>query len=212
MGSKSRLLLLALAAVLVVLVFAVPAMAASNVAKGDTQLIVPKAKVTELQAKATTINATNEIAYKARWSSSSLSWWFDAPIWTKVVNPSGAYTTYNVKTGKGTIYHSGQLVWVNAGSATQKGLKWQGIRVVATGKNSYYLYATVGNSAPYTPNHIVAQSTATAKISHSGKKYHIDGVKFKLTPTSQAEIATALGQTFSTSTLLFDGDLYITMK
>jgi hypothetical protein len=212
MGSKSRLLLLALAAVLVILVFAVPAMAASNVTKGDSQLLVPKAKVTELQSKYTSINAMNEIVYKARWSSKSLSWWFDAPVWTKVINPGGAYTTYNVKTGKGTFYHSGQLVWVNAGAAAQKGYKWQGIRIVATGKNSYYVYATTGNTAPYTPNHIVAQSTATTKITHSGKKYHIDGIKFKLATAAQNELKTALGQTFLTTNLLFDGDLYFTMK
>ena len=212
MGSKPRLLLLALAAVLVVLVFAVPAMAASNVAKGDSQLLVPKAKVTELQSKFTTINAMNEIKYLPRWSSNSLTWWYDAPVWTKVVNPGGAYTNYDVKTGKGTIYHSGQLVWVNAGATAQKGYKWQGIRIVATGKNNYYLYATTGNTSPYTPNHIVAQSTSATKITHSGKKYHIDGVKFMLTPTAQGELTAALGQTFSTSTLLFDGDLYITMK
>jgi hypothetical protein len=212
MRSNSRVLLLTFAAVLVVLALAAPAMAASNVVKGDSQLIVPKAKVTELQSKFTTISAMNEIAYKARWSSSSLSWWFDAPVWTKVINPGGAYTTYNVKTGKGTFYHSGQLVWVNAGAAAQRGYKWQGIRIVATGKNSYYVYATTGNTAPYVPNHIVAQSTSTAKITHQGKKYHIDGIKFKLAPTAQGELTTAIGQTFVTSNLLFDGDLYFTMK
>jgi hypothetical protein len=212
MGPKSRLLLLALAAVLVVLVFAVPAMAASNVAKGDTQLLVPKATVTDLQSKATTINALNEVVYKARWSSSSLTWWFDVPVWTKVVNPGGAYTNYNVKTGKGLFYHSGQLVWVNAGLAAQKGLKWQGLRVQAVDKTHYSLIATVGNQAPYTPNITVAMSTSATKITHNGKKYHIDGIQFRLMPTAQAQLKTALGQTFSTSSLLFDSDIFFTMK
>jgi hypothetical protein len=62
------------------------------------------------------------------------------------------------------------------------------------------------------PNVIVAQSTATAKITHSGKKYHIDGLKFKLTPTAQTELTAALGQTFLTTNVLFSGDLYVTMK
>jgi hypothetical protein len=211
MRSKSRVLLLALAALLVVLALAAPAMAASNVTKGDSQLIVPAAKVSELQGKYTSVIAMNEIAYKPQWSK-SLSWWFDMPVWTKVINQAGKsyWTNYNVGTGKGTFYHSGQLVVVNGYG--QKGWKWQGIRIVATSKGNYQLVATTGNSKPYNANQIVAGSTAATKITHSGKKYHIAGIKFYLTLQEQAKIAAATGTSILTTTPLFNCEIFFTMK
>ena len=210
MGSRSRALLLTLAAVLVVLALAAPAMAASNVAKGDSQLTVPKAKVAELQGKGTSVIALNEIVYRPQWSvTKGLSWWLDMPIWTKVIN-SSYWTNYNVKTGKGTFYHSGQMVWVNG--AGQKGLKWQGIRIVAAGKNAYQIFATVGNAKPYLANQLLAGSTATTKITHSGRKYHIAGIKFYLTPQAQSQISAATGVSILTTTPIFAGDLFFTTK
>ena len=122
------------------------------------------------------------------------------------------HSTYNTSTGKGTFYHSGSLVWVDAGQAPHKGLKWQGFRIRATDKSHYYLVATVGNQAPYVPSITVAESTAAPKITHSGKKYQIDGIKFRLTPTAQSQLTAALGETISTSLVVFDSDLYFTMK
>jgi hypothetical protein len=209
MRSKSRALLLALGVVLVVLALAAPAMATSNVAKGDTQLTVPKAKVAELLTKATTINAFNEIVYKPRWSANSLTWWFDSPIWTKVIN-SSYWTNYNTKSGKGVFYHSGQLVWVNAASSPQKGLKWQGIRVQAVDKTHYSLIATVGNAKPYVST-VVATATG-GKITHSGKKYQIAGLKFFLTTQAQTQLATSTGVTVPTAGQLFAGNMFFTMK
>jgi hypothetical protein len=214
MCSKSRVLLLTLAALLVVLALAAPAMAASNVAKGDTQLIVPKAKVTELQGKAVSIVPQSQITYKPTWSSTSksLSWFYDAPMWLKSIKQQGLtyYTNYNAKAGTGVFYHNFQMVWVYAGSA-MKGLKWQGIRVQAYGKANYQLIATVGSSKPYatTP---VATSTVKTMITHSGKKYHIAGAKFYLTSAAQAQILAATGVTVSTTTPLFDGEFFFTLK
>jgi hypothetical protein len=209
MKSKGRFVLLALTALMAALVLAVPALAASNMTKGDSELLVPTSMVTELQSKHVTINAIAPVQFVQRWSNSKLSWWFKVPMALK----SGAsYSTYDKSTGKGTFYHSGMLAWVDAGQTAHKGLKWQGLRIVATDKTHYFLVATVGNKAPYIPNMNVAQSTGSIKITHSGKKYHIDGIKFKLLPTAQTELAQAIGETISTSQLLFDSDIYFTMK
>jgi hypothetical protein len=209
MKSKGRLVLLALTALLAVLVVAVPAQAASNLTKGDSELLVPVSMVTELQSKHVTINAISPVQFVQRWSNSKLSWWFKLPMAMK----SGSnYSTYKTSTGKGTFYHSGMLAWVDAGQTPHKGLKWQGFRIVAIDKTHYNLVATVGNQKPYLGSFTVAQSTGSVKITHSGKKYRIDGIKFKLLPTAQAQLATAIGETISTSLLLFDGDIYFTMK
>jgi len=208
MRSKGRFVLLALAAVMAVLVLAVPAQAASNMVKGDSQLLSPNPMVTSLQSKHVTINALSPVSFRQRWSNGKLTWWFDVPMAMK----SGAnYSTYKVSTGKGTWYHSGSMVWVDAGQTPNKGLKWQGFRIRSTDKSHYYLVATVGNQAPYVPNITVAQSTATPSITHSGKKYHIDGIAFKLLPTAQSQLQTALGETIPTNLVLFDGDLFFTM-
>ena len=209
MGSRSRFALLVVAAVIVVMAFAVPALAASNVVKGDTQLLAPNNMVTELQSKHVTLNAVKPITFEAQWASKALRWWYDAPMAMK----SGAkYTTYNTKTGQGVFYHSGQLLWVEASVKPHKSLKWQGLRVVALSKTSYQLVATVGNAAPYVSNVVVAQSTHATKITHSGKRYHVDGVQFRLTTTAATQLHTALGETVSQTLMLFDGDLYFTMK
>jgi hypothetical protein len=209
MEPKGRFVLFALASLLAALMLAVPAQAASNMTKGDSELITPTNMVTELQSKHVTINALSPMTFLQRWSNSKLSWKFTVPMAMK----SGSnYSTYNASTGKGTFYHSGMMVWVDAGQSPHKGLKWQGFRVRATDKTHYYLVATVGNQAPYVPSITVAESMATPKITHDGKKYHIDGIQFRLTPAAQAQLATALGETVSTSLLLLDGDIYFTMK
>jgi hypothetical protein len=209
MESKGRFALLALASLLAILVLAVPAQAASNMTKGDSELLTPTNMVTDLQSKHVTLNALSPVTFLQRWSSSKLSWKFAAPM---AMKSGSKYSTYNKSTGKGTFYHSGMMVWVDAGQTPNKGLKWQGIRILATDKTHYSLVATVGNQAPYVPNITVAQSTSAAKIAHDGKKYHIDGVQFRLTPEAQAQLSTALGETVSTSLLAFDGDIYFTMK
>ena len=203
-------MLLALTAVVAALLLAVPAQAASsNMTKGDSELLVPTNMVTELQSKHVTVNALSPVSFRQRWTSGKLSWWFEVPMAMK----SGSnYSTYNTSTGKGTFYHSGSLVWVDAGQAPHKGLKWQGFRIRATDKSHYYLVATVGNQAPYVPSITVAESTTAPKITHSGKKYQIDGIKFRLTPTAQSQLTAALGETISTSLVVFDSDLYFTMK
>jgi hypothetical protein len=209
MGPKSRLLLLTLAAVLVVLAVAVPAMAASNLTKGDTKLIVPSNMVIATQTGHTTINAISPILFSQKWSNGKLTWLFDMPMAMK----SGAnYTNYNTSTFKGTFYHSGSLIWVDAGQTPVKSLKWQGFRIVATGKTTYSLIATVGNTAPYIPSITVGLSNHSTSITHSGKNWHIDGVQFKLQPTAQTQLKNALGETFPVNLIMFDSDIYFTKK
>lgn len=209
MGSRSRFALLALAVLVAMLVAAVPAMAASNVKQGDTKLLTPSSMVTHLQGKNVTINAIPPVTYLAQWKN-ALSWLFDATMATK----SGAnYTTYNTKTGQGVFYHSGAFRWVESSAVTHLPYKWQGLRVVAKSKNAYDLVVTAGNAKPYVANDVVASSIHATKITHSGKKYHIDGVQFYLTAAGAAQLQTALSETaLSTTTVLFDGDIYFTMK
>jgi hypothetical protein len=214
MRSTSRFMLLALAVLVAVLVLAVPAMAASNVAKGDSQLTVPKNMVYLLQTKAMNLVPASQVTYKPVWSSSSksLTWFYDAPIWIKPIKQSGVtyYTNYSTKAGTGTFYHNFQWFWVRAGSP-MAGLKWQGIRIQANSKTSYNLIATVGNQAPYTTA-TVATSTAATKITHSGKKYQINGLKFTLTTAAANQIAAATGVAPATNTPLFTGAIFFTMK
>jgi len=209
MGSRSRVAIIALAVLVAMLVVAVPAMAASNVKQGDTKLLTPSSMVTHLQAKNVTVNAVAPVTYTAQWKS-ALSWLFDATMAMK----SGAKDTfYNTKTGQGAFYHSGGLLWVESSATKHLPYKWQGMRIVANNKNSYSLVVTAGNAKPYVANDVVATSTHPTKITHSGKKYHIDGVQFKLTTAGATQIQTALGETgLSTTLMLFDGDIYFTMK
>jgi len=209
MGSRSRLVIIALAVLVAMLVLAVPAMAASNVKQGDTKMLTPSTMVTHLQAKNVTVNAVAPVTYTAQWKS-ALSWLFDA----KMAMKSGTkYTTYNTKTGAGVFYHTGGLLWVESSATAHLPYKWQGMRLVANNKNSYSLVVTAGNAKPYVANDIVATSKHQTKITHSGKKYHIDGIQFYLTAAGAEQLQTALNENaFSTTLMVFDGDIYFTMK
>ncbi len=214
MGSRSRFALVVLAALVAVLVIAVPAMASSYLKKGGSQLLTPSSMVTSLQGKHVSINAIAPVVYKSR-VQKNLSWWFKDPIYAKAFKNGGATvrTSYDPKTGKGVFYHEGSLVWVEASGATHLKWKWQGLRVVALNKTSYQLVVTAGNQKPYIANDIVAVSNHSTKITHSGKNYHIDGVQFKLTTAGATQLQTALGETdLSTSLILFDSDIYFTLK
>ena len=214
MGSKSRLLLIAIAAVLVVLVFAVPAMAASNISKGNTEFTVPKATVSAMQAVSTSLVPQSQVTYKPKYTASGgLTWYFNAPLWLKSITQSGIkyYTNYTPKTGAGTFYHNFQW-WLVKAAPPEKAVKWQGIRVVAANKTGYSLVATVGNVAPYSTVTLATATGSSIKVTHSGKSYHIANLKFYTTDAARTSVLSAIGITIPAHTLLFTGDIYFTMK
>jgi len=214
MRSQSRVLLLALAAVLVALALAAPAMAASNISKGNTEFNVPKATVTLMQAQYLSLVPQSQVTYKPTWTAGGgLVWYFNAPIWVKPVKQTGVtyYSNYTPKTGTGTFYHNYQW-WLVSAYPTQVAVKWQGIKVVANAPTSYSLWAVVGNTKPYTTLVLATATGSDIKITHSGKSYHIANLKFYPTAAAATSIKATVGATVSTSTLLFQGDIYFTRK
>jgi hypothetical protein len=204
-GGTVVTVLVLFALVVLMLAVAVPAQAASTKVKsGSTQMTVKANVVTHLQSLNVGINAVAPVTYKAQWVGAGLQWWFRAPM-----SSDGSVYTYSTK--KGTFYHNGSLRWVEASAATHLHSRWQGLRVYANGASSYSLSAAVGDS-PNVQRITVATATNTPKITKNGKAIKIDGVQFKLTAEGQASLLAAIGETISTSVILFDTDLLFNMK
>ena len=196
-------LLMLFALVVLMLAVALPAQASTVVKSGSTQMVVKANVVTALQAVNVSIVANAPMIYKPQWASGNLQWWFRAPM-------SNDGTVYNITTKQGLFYHWGWFTWVEASAAKHKTVKWQGLRVIANGASSYSLSAAVGNAPSV--RMIVASATNTPKITKTGKSIKIDGVQFKLTTAGQANLLATLGETISTSVILFDTDLLFTMQ
>ena len=195
--------LMLFALVVLMLAVAVPAQASTTVKSGSTQMIVKANVVTHLQAMNVGIYAIAPVTFAPKWVGTGLQWWFRAPM-------SNDGTVYNIATKTGLFYHWGSLRWVEASATVHKQVRWQGLRVYANGVNSYSLSAAVGE-APST-RMVVAMANNTPKITMNGKAGKISGVQFKLTPAGQASLLAYLGETVSTSLILFDTDLIFNMK
>lgn len=201
MSSRSRLALMFLAAVVAVLVIAVPAQAASQVRSGSSQLTVSPAYATELLAKQVTAAPVAPVTVKTKWNKvGNMYWWFRVPMAAK-------HSVYTPSKGIGTFYHRGSLRLVEASALTHQIFRAEGIRVLALGKNSYQLSVSYKTTAgPYT-RVTLAESTNKTKITHRGKAYKIDGVQFKLTKEGHDAILATIGESLDRTRVIFNTDL-----
>ena len=195
--------LMLFALVVLMLAVALPAQASTVVKAGNTQMTVKANVVTHLQTLHVSIAANAPMTYKPQWASGNLQWWYQAPM-------SNDGTVYNTTTKQGLFYHWGWFTWVEASGVKHKTVKWQGLRVIASGASSYSLSAAVGNAPSV--RMIVASASNTPKITKTGKAIRITGVQFKLTTAGAANLLATLGETVSTSVILFDTDLLFTMQ
>jgi len=213
MRSRSRSILFVLVAALALFIFAVPAQAASvKVVKGNTQMNMDKNVVKNLVGQNVVVDDISPATLTVNWTS-GINWFFNVPIYA---GTSGS--TYDWSTKTGTFYHSGGIRFANVFVGPQQ-TRFQGLRIIATGANSYALSAAVGTSPA--PRLTVATSTSKPRITKSGKRVSIEGIQFKLTPNTTlvpggaAVLESALGLkvgTVSTSLVFFDTDLFFTLK
>ncbi len=213
MHSRSRSILLIVIAALALFIFAVPAQAATvKVVKGTTQMNMDKSVVKDLVGQNVVVDDISPATLTVNWTS-GINWFFSVPIYT-----SSSGSTYNWSTKTGTFYHSGGIRFANVFVGPQQ-TRFQGLRIIATGANSYALSAAVGTSPA--PRLTVATSTSKPRITKSGKRVSIEGIQFKLTPNTTlvpggaAVLESALGLkvgTVSTSLVFFDTDLFFTLK
>ena len=206
MRNSGRLALLALAVLLVVLVLAVPAQAAT-VKKGSSQMTIGAAYVTELAKLNVTPGPVAPVTMKVKFTSKDqMYYWFRVPM----VKKSGNNTsTWSPTTGKGTFYHSGSIRFVEASATAHKIFRAEGIRIIANSKTSYTMSVSYKpTSGPYLRVSL-ATSTHVPKITHSGKSYKIDGVQFKLTQAGHDAIESVLGagESFDMTKVIFATDL-----
>jgi hypothetical protein len=204
MRNRGRFALLALAVVLVVLVLAVPAQAAT-VKAGSSQMTIGPAYVTELAKLHVQAAPVAPATMKIKWNKSgNMYYWFRVPM----VKKSGNNTsTWSPTTGKGIFFHSGSIRFIEASEGTHKIFRAEGIRIIANSKTSYTMSVSYKTTAgPYARVDLAA-STHAPKITHSGKSYKIDGVQFKLTAAGAAAIHSLLGENFDQTSIIFNTDL-----
>ena len=190
MRSRGRFVLLALAVLLVVLVLAVPAQAAT-VKKGSSQMTIGALYVKELAKLNVIPGPVAPATMKVKFTSKGqMYYWFRVPM----VKRSGNNTsTWSPSTGKGTFYHSGSVRFVEASATEHKLFRAEGIRIIANSKTSYTMSVSYKpTSGPYMRVSL-ATSTHAPKITHSGKSYRIDGLQFKLTQAGHDAIESVLG-------------------
>jgi hypothetical protein len=203
--------LLALAVAITVLVIAVPAQAAT-VAKGSSNMTVGPALTHTLNTDHVALSPVSPATMVTKWQKSTghMYLWFRAPM------KSGG--SWNPKTGVGTFFHSGSIRIANTSTAPQKVFRAEGIRIIATDKNTYAMSVTyptaafmnlpAANYARVT----LATSTHAPKITNSGKAYKIDGVQFKLTPEGITAIENTIGVRLPGDVIFFDTDLLPVLK
>jgi hypothetical protein len=198
--------LLALAVVIAVLVVAVPAQAA-KVAKGSSNMTVGPALTHTLNTEHVALSPVAPVTMVTKWNKTSgqMYLWFRAPM------KSGG--TWNATTGVGTFFHSGSIRIVNTSSSPQKVFRAEGIRIIATNKNTYALSVTYPvaafmnlPAASYT-RVTLATSTHAPKITRSGKSYKIDGVQFTLTAAGATAIENTIGVKMPTDVVFFDTNI-----
>ena len=108
--------------------------------------------------------------------------------------------------------HTGSLRFVEASATTHKIFRAEGIRIIATGKNTYDMSVSYKTTAGPYSRVTLAHSTHAPKITHSGKAYKIDGVQFKLTQAGHDAILAVIGETLDRTTIIFDADLLPVLK
>jgi hypothetical protein len=208
MRTRSRFALVALAAVIAVMVVAVPAQAAT-VKSGSSQLTMGAGYVTSIVSQHITMAPVAPVTMTTKWNSKgNMSYWFRAPM---VKKSSGKTSTWSPSTGKGTFYHSGSIRFVEASATAHKIFRAEGIRIIATSKTSYTMSVSYKTTAPDGHYERVnfATSTHATKITHSGKKYKITGVQFYLTADGVAAVESVLGagEVLDHTHMIFNTDL-----
>ena len=205
MGSRSRFALLFVAAVVVVMAFAVPALA-STVKSGSSNMTVSPAVTHTLVGARISIEPVAPVTEVTKWNKAgAMYWWFRLPM------KSGG--TWNATTGAGKFYHDGSLRFVNTSTSPQKVFRAEGVQIIATSTNSYSLSVTYPTAAyvnlPGTnyARVTLATSTHAPAITHSGKSYKIDGVQFKLTTAGRDAINSVIGVVLPTNVILFDTNI-----
>ena len=211
MGTRRRLALLALAVAIAVLVVAVPAQGAT-VAKGSSNMTVGPALTHTLNAEHVTLSPVAPVTMVTKWNKTSgqMYLWFRAPM------KSGG--TWSPSTGVGTFMHSGSIRIANTSTSPQKVFRAEGIRIIATNKNTYALSVTYPAAAfmnlpaaSYT-RVTLATSTHAPKITRSGKAYKIDGVQFTLTAAGATAIENTIGVKMPTDVVFFDTNILPVLK
>jgi hypothetical protein len=206
MKNSGRFALLALAVVLLVVVLAVPAQAAT-VKKGSSQMTIGAVYVTELAKLHVTAAPVAPATMTSKFTKAgNLYYWFRVPM---AKTSGGKTSTWSPSTGKGTFYHSGSIRFVEASATAHKIFRAEGIRIIANSKTSYTMSVSYKTTAgPYLRVDL-ATSTHAPKITHSGKAYKIDGVQFKLTQAGHDAIESVLGagESFDMTKIIFATDL-----
>ncbi|HZL64634.1 MAG TPA: hypothetical protein VFD50_06810 [Thermoleophilia bacterium] len=209
MYSRSRSILLILVVALALLIFAVPAQAATvKVVKGNTQMNLDKNVVKNLVGQNVVVDDISPATLTVNWTS-GINWFFNVPIYT-----GSTGSTYNWGNKTGTLYHNGGIRFANV-FVGPKQTRFQGLRVIATGPHTYTLSAAVGTAPAVRLN--IATATNTPTFSKSGRKCSIQGLQFRLTagPLGGAQALKdqlGLATLPSTTIVFFDTDLFFTLK
>lgn len=213
MGTRRRLALLALAVAIAVLVIAVPAQAAT-VAKGSSNMTIGPSLTHTLLGSHITVEPVAPATEVTKWNKTGqMYWWFRVPMKTG--------GTWNPTTGVGTFFHNGSIRIIETSTSPQKVFRAEGIRIIATNKNTYALSVTYPAGVSYLyedlagasyPRVTLATSTHAPKITHSGKSYKIDGVQFKLTTEGEAAIYSAIGVHTPKDVVFFDTNILPVLK
>jgi hypothetical protein len=210
MGTRRRLALIALAVAIAVLVVAVPAQAAT-VASGSAQMVIGPTLTHTLVGLHVAVEPVSPATQVTKWNKvGQMYWWYRVPM-----KAGGAWTP---STGVGTFMHGGSLRFVETSTSPQKVFRAEGIRIIATDRNTYKLSVTYPTAAfvnlPATnyARVVLATSTHAPKITNSGKSYKIDGVQFKLTSAGEAAIFSVTGVHLPTNVILFDTDILPVLK
>jgi hypothetical protein len=212
MGTRRRLALLALAVAIAVLVIAVPAQAAT-VGAGSSQMVIGPALTHTMHGLGITSEVVPPATQVTKWNKAGSMYW-----WIRVPMKSGG--SWNPSTGVGTFMHSGSLRLVNTSVSPQKVFRAEGIRIIATNKNTYQMsvtYPATDNVSVELPGAsytrvVLAESTHATKITHSGKSYNIDGVQFKLTTAGRDAIHAITGVTLPTDVIFYNTDILPILK
>ena len=206
MRSRGRIVVLALAVLLVVLVLAVPAQA-GTVKKGSSQMTIGPVYVTELAKIHVTAAPVAPATMTVKWNKSgNMYYWFRVPM---VKTSGGKTSNWSPTTGKGTFYHSGSIRFTEASATAHKIFRAEGIRIIANSKTSYTMSVTYKSTSGDYLRVSLATSTHAPKITHSGKSYKIDGLQFILTQAGHDAIESVLGagESFDMTKTIFTTDL-----
>jgi hypothetical protein len=207
--------LVVLAALVAVLVIAVPAQA-GKVKKGSSNMVVSAKYTTEILSKQVMASAVAPMTQKVKYTKAgNMYLWFRAPM---VAKTGAAYSTYSPSTGEGVFYHRGSIRIVEGSVTPHKIFRAEGIRILALGKDHYQMsvtYNTAGTLKNASGSYVrvtLAESTHAAKITHKGKSYRIDGVQFKLTKAGHDAILATIGESLDMHKIIFDTDLLPILK